>query len=82
VRLIPDSVFETIKTGEIPVRPPKNEKELIVQALQSTNFSKPKSAALLGTHRTTLYRKLKKIQNYGFLQLIINYVYSVNSGRL
>lgn len=37
-----------------------NEKELIFEALQKTNFSKPKAAALLGIHRSTFYRKLKK----------------------
>ena len=39
---------------------PQSEKELIFQALQQTNFSKPKAAALLGIHRSTFYRKLKR----------------------
>ncbi len=38
----------------------KNEKELILDALEQTDFNKPKTAALLGIHRATLYRKLKK----------------------
>ncbi len=40
----------------------RNEKELIQQALQKTNFNKPKAASLLGIHRATLYRKIKKYQ--------------------
>ncbi|MBU2645002.1 sigma-54-dependent Fis family transcriptional regulator [bacterium] len=39
---------------------PRDEKELILQALQKTNFNKPKAAALLGIHRATLYRKIRK----------------------
>ncbi|MCP4752673.1 MAG: sigma-54-dependent Fis family transcriptional regulator, partial [Proteobacteria bacterium] len=57
---LPDAIWKTADSGAAEVVSPKNEKELILQALQQTNFSKPKAAALLGIHRTTLYRKLKK----------------------
>lgn len=57
---LPDTILDKV-TKEIPeIRPPENEKDLIVQVLQQTNFNKPKAAALLGIHRVTLYRKMKK----------------------
>ncbi len=51
---------DTIRSFHAPA--PQNEKELILQALQQTNFNKPKAAALLGIHRATLYRKISKYQ--------------------
>lgn len=60
---LPDILSEVISSPVQTSPAPQNEKELILQALQQTNFSKPKAASLLGIHRTTLYRKLKK---YGF----------------
>ncbi|MBF0287498.1 MAG: sigma 54-interacting transcriptional regulator [SAR324 cluster bacterium] len=57
---LPDELqIEDPLTGnDLPL--PQNEKELMFQALQKTNFSKPKAAALLGIHRSTFYRKLKR----------------------
>lgn len=37
-----------------------NEKERMLAALRESNFRKQKAAALLGMHRSTFYRKLKK----------------------
>jgi transcriptional regulator of acetoin/glycerol metabolism len=37
-----------------------NEKDRILKALHDANFRKQKAAALMGMHRVTLYRKLKK----------------------
>ncbi len=57
---LPDElqVEHTSIGNDLPL--PQSEKELIFQALQKTNFSKPKAAALLGIHRSTFYRKLKR----------------------
>ena len=57
---LPDTIREIDVTRHPELKPPKSEKDLIVQALQQTHFNKPKAAALLGIHRVTLYRKLKK----------------------
>ncbi|MBU2510961.1 sigma 54-interacting transcriptional regulator [bacterium] len=57
---LPLSILDNTDHRDREPAPPKNEKELILQALQQTNFSKPKAASLLGVHRTTLYRKIKK----------------------
>jgi transcriptional regulator with PAS, ATPase and Fis domain len=37
-----------------------NEKDRLLKALKDANFRKQKAAALLGMHRSTFYRKLKK----------------------
>jgi len=37
-----------------------NEKDRILKALQDANFRKQKAASLMGMHRSTFYRKLKK----------------------
>jgi two-component system, NtrC family, response regulator HydG len=57
---LPDTVLDVKASNEKHINEPNNEKDLILQAMRQTNFSKPKAAALLGMHRTTLYRKLKK----------------------
>ncbi len=57
---LPKSITEADVSEKTEMATPQNEKELILQALQQTHFSKPKAASLLGMHRTTLYRKLKK----------------------
>ncbi len=57
---LPRSILDNPNAGGDEPALPMNEKELILQALQQANFSKPKAAALLGVHRTTLYRKIKK----------------------
>ncbi|MCP4753636.1 MAG: sigma-54-dependent Fis family transcriptional regulator [Proteobacteria bacterium] len=46
-----------VKENSIPVR---SEKEMILRALEQTNFRKGKAAALLGISPNTLYRKRKK----------------------
>jgi transcriptional regulator with PAS, ATPase and Fis domain len=42
------------------VKPIQSEKEMILRALEQTNFRKGKAAALLGVSPNTLYRKRKK----------------------
>ena len=41
-------------------KPVQSEKEMILRALEQTNFRKGKAAALLGISPNTLYRKRKK----------------------
>jgi PAS domain S-box-containing protein len=38
----------------------KTERETIQEALRATNYNKARAAALLGIHRTLLYKKMKK----------------------
>lgn len=58
---LPASIVEMVTPAHHnTVAPASSEKALVIQALQQANFSKAKAAALLGLHRTTLYRKLKK----------------------
>ncbi len=47
------------KTSEI-APPPQDEKQLILRALAQTNYHKGKAASLLGIHRGSLSRKLKR----------------------
>jgi transcriptional regulator of acetoin/glycerol metabolism len=39
---------------------PESEKQTISAALEATNWDRSKAAKLLGTSRTTLYRKIKE----------------------
>jgi DNA-binding NtrC family response regulator len=52
------------QSGEVPEKPPippaQNEKEIILRALEQSNYRKGKAAALLGISPNTLYRKRKK----------------------
>ena len=38
----------------------KTEKDTILEALRATNYNKARASALLGIHRTLLYKKMKK----------------------
>lgn len=58
---LPGYLLTLLSHSESSPPAPRNEKELIEQALRQTNFSKPKAAGLLGIHRTTLYRKMKRL---------------------
>ncbi len=57
---LPETIYNAAETPGLTSELPNNDRELVLQALQKSNFSKFKAASLLGIHRTTLYRKIKK----------------------
>lgn len=57
---LPDIVNDSLPLTNTAAEAPKNEKELLLQVLRQVSFSRTKAAALLGMHRTTLYRKIRK----------------------
>ncbi|MBF0353098.1 MAG: sigma-54-dependent Fis family transcriptional regulator [SAR324 cluster bacterium] len=54
----PEFIASLVDTQELPI--PDSEREFLLQALQRVNFRKSKAAALVGMHRSTFYRKMKK----------------------
>ncbi len=59
VHHLPEKV-QSLLTPDSTLPSPQNEKEYILQALQKANFQKQKAASLLGIHRNTLSRKMRK----------------------
>jgi len=58
---LPEKVLKgTLSESKPAVSPIQSEKEMILRALEQTNFRKGKAAALLGISPNTLYRKRKK----------------------
>lgn len=58
---LPEKVLKGTLGEAVASAPPiQNEKEMILRALEQTNFRKGKAAALLGVSPNTLYRKRKK----------------------
>ncbi len=58
---LPEKILKGSADDGKPAPPPiKSEKEMILRALEQTNFRKGKAAALLGISPNTLYRKRKK----------------------
>lgn len=59
---LPDKIMKGSPEEEAKQSPPpvQSEREMILRALEQTNFRKGKAAALLGVSPNTLYRKRKK----------------------
>lgn len=58
---LPDKINQSTFNIEANVAPPvQSEKEMILRALEQTNYRKGKAAAVLGISPNTLYRKRKK----------------------
>jgi formate hydrogenlyase transcriptional activator len=58
---LPEKIHKGTLTDNKAAAPPvQSEKEMILRALEQTNFRKGKAAALLGISPNTLYRKRKK----------------------
>ncbi len=57
---LPDKIQKKSSDSDNKTSPVQSEKEMILRALEQTNFRKGKAAALLGISPNTLYRKRKK----------------------
>ena len=57
---LPDKITKSAATNAPDPAPVQSEKDMILRALEQTNFRKGKAAALLGISPNTLYRKRKK----------------------
>ncbi len=57
---LPEKIVKKEEKELTTAKPVQNEKEMIMRALEQTNFRKGKAAALLGMSPNTLYRKRKK----------------------
>ena len=58
---LPEKLKDRLTNEEKKEAPPaQSEKEMILRALEQTNYRKGKAAALLGVSPNTLYRKRKK----------------------
>lgn len=57
---LPDKIRKKKEDETKETKPVQSEKEMILRALEQTNFRKGKAAALLGISPNTLYRKRKK----------------------
>lgn len=57
---LPEKIRKKPDIVDNPAPPVQSEKEMILRALEQTNFRKGKAAALLGISPNTLYRKRKK----------------------
>ena len=57
---LPDKILKKPESETVTEKPVQSEKEMILRALEQTNFRKGKAAALLGISPNTLYRKRKK----------------------
>ncbi len=57
---LPESLQQHQNPSENGILQLTNEKDRILKALHDANFRKQKAAALMGMHRVTFYRKLKK----------------------
>lgn len=57
---LPEKITKTPDSEPTVLKPVQSEKEMILRALEQTNFRKGKAAALLGISPNTLYRKRKK----------------------
>lgn len=56
-----NSSFQTIETGNIADTLRKSERDVLISALQRNSYNCAATAKELGIHKTTLYRKLKKL---------------------
>ncbi len=62
-RIGPDDLPAHVRDGAPPSpgTPPRSERQLIQSALERHMWSVPRAAAALGMHRTTLWRKMKRL---------------------
>ena len=55
-------VTASLNSGSLKTALTRPERDLIIQALESTGWNRQKTARLLGINRTTLYKKMKKYE--------------------
>lgn len=56
-----NSSIQTVEAGHIADTLRKNERDVLISALQRNSYNCAATAKKLGIHKTTLYRKLKKL---------------------
>ncbi len=60
--LSPAAISASLSSASLKAALTRPERDLIIQALESTGWNRQKTARMLGINRTTLYKKMKKYE--------------------